>query len=47
MENLAACGLKDPHKYFSKELDSWDVWNLDEKDRQGDLRRMCRDWLDR
>ena len=46
-EALSVAGLKDQHNYFKKELDGWDVWNLEDKDRSAELRRMCKDWLDR
>lgn len=44
---LTNCGLQDPHKYLPKELDSWDIWNVEEDDRKTDLRKMCQQWLDR
>lgn len=44
---LSSIGLQDPQKFFSKELDSWDIWNVEEEDRKGDLRKMCQQWLDR
>ncbi|XP_048765698.2 WD repeat-containing protein 97-like isoform X2 [Ostrea edulis] len=44
---LSAIGLQDPQKFFPKELDSWDIWNVEEEDRKGDLRKMCQQWLDR
>ena len=47
LEALNVSGLKDPHGYLPKELDQWDVWNLDDSDRGSELRRLCKDWLDR
>lgn len=47
METIRDCGLKDPHNYLPKELDSWDVWNLDDSDRGTELRNISRNWLDK
>ena len=48
MNNIMnAVGLQDPHKFLGKELDSWDIWNVEEEDRKADLRKMCHQWLDR
>ncbi|XP_067652672.1 WD repeat-containing protein 97-like isoform X2 [Haliotis asinina] len=47
MDTLFGCGLQDPHRNFQKELDSWDIWNLDDSDRKMELRRMCQQWLNR
>ncbi|XP_033754622.1 WD repeat-containing protein 97-like isoform X2 [Pecten maximus] len=47
VESLAASGLQDPHKHIQKELDSWDIWNVEEDDRKADLRKMAQQWLDR
>ena len=47
LEALNVSGLKDPHGYLPKELDQWDVWNLDDSDRGSELRRLCKEWLDR
>lgn len=47
MDMLTSCGLQDQQKYFIKELDSWDIWNVEEADRKADLRKMCYSWLDR
>ncbi|XP_048253419.1 WD repeat-containing protein 97-like isoform X2 [Haliotis rufescens] len=47
MDTLFGCGLQDPHHNFLKELDSWDIWNLDDSDRKMELRRMCQQWLNR
>ncbi|ESO96594.1 hypothetical protein LOTGIDRAFT_239301 [Lottia gigantea] len=44
---LANCGLQDPHRQLEKELDLWDIWNIDEEDRKKELRNMCYQWLDR
>ncbi|XP_055955273.1 WD repeat-containing protein 97 [Patella vulgata] len=44
---LINCGLQDSHRQLEKELDSWDIWNLEEEDRKTDLRVMCHQWLDR
>ncbi|OWF56397.1 WD repeat-containing protein [Mizuhopecten yessoensis] len=46
-ESLSASGLQDPHKHIPKELDSWDIWNVEEDDRKADLRKMAQQWLDR
>ncbi|XP_052816853.1 uncharacterized protein LOC128243253 isoform X2 [Mya arenaria] len=42
-----SAGLQDQHKYLPRELDSWDIWNVEEDDRKADLRKMCHQWLDR
>ena len=47
MEILKLCGLKDDNKYLTKELDTWDLWDMDEDERPHELRRMCREWLDK
>lgn len=47
METLSTSGLQDPHSHMVKELDSWDIWNVEEADRKADLRTMCQQWLDR
>lgn len=47
MDMLKSCGLHDSQKYLMKELDSWDIWNVEEADRKADLRKMCHSWLDR
>ncbi|KAL4234274.1 hypothetical protein ACF0H5_005924 [Mactra antiquata] len=47
MTILTNCGLQDQHKFLPKELDSWDIWNVEEDDRKSDLRKMCHQWLDR
>ena len=47
MEAMKLSGMKDDRKYLVKELDSWDVWNLDESTRSADIRRLCSDWLDK
>ena len=47
MDILVGGGLQDPQKFLPKELDTWDIWNVDEEDRKGDLRKMCQAWLDR
>ncbi|XP_071172379.1 WD repeat-containing protein 97-like isoform X3 [Mytilus edulis] len=47
MDMLNSCGLQDQQKYFIKELDSWDIWNVEEADRKADLRKMVHSWLDR
>ncbi|XP_052231228.1 WD repeat-containing protein 97-like isoform X3 [Dreissena polymorpha] len=44
---LTSAGLQDPHKFLPKELDSWDIWNVEEDDRKSDLRKMSHQWLDR
>ncbi len=44
---LKSCGLKDDNAYLTKELDQWDVWNMDEDDRPHELRRMAKEWLDK
>ncbi|XP_038077425.1 WD repeat-containing protein 97-like isoform X3 [Patiria miniata] len=40
-------GLQDMHNYFFKELDSWDVWSVDEENRKKELNAMARRWLDK
>ena len=47
MDTLRKCNLKDQHNYLPKELDSWDVWNVDDKDRAGEIRRISRAWLEK
>ena len=47
MEILKLCGLKDDNNYLTKELDTWDLWDMDEDERPHELRRMCREWLDK
>ncbi|XP_060556270.1 WD repeat-containing protein 97-like [Ruditapes philippinarum] len=44
---LTSIGMQDQHKFLPKELDSWDIWNVEEDDRKSDLRKMCHQWLDR
>ncbi|WAR11385.1 WDR97-like protein [Mya arenaria] len=44
---IKSAGLQDQHKYLPRELDSWDIWNVEEDDRKADLRKMCHQWLDR
>ena len=46
-EILKVCGLKDDSDYLTRELDTWDVWDMDEDERPHELRRMCREWLDK
>jgi hypothetical protein len=41
------CGLHDPHQYFFHELDSWDVWNLEEMHRKEQIGKICEEWLDK
>ncbi|XP_064640581.1 WD repeat-containing protein 97-like [Lineus longissimus] len=40
-------GIHDPHHYFFRELDSWDVWNLEETHRKEQLAKICEEWLDK
>ncbi|XP_022106675.1 WD repeat-containing protein 97-like isoform X2 [Acanthaster planci] len=40
-------GLQDMHNYFFKELDSWDVWSVDEENRKKELNAMARRWLEK
>ncbi|KAL3860750.1 hypothetical protein ACJMK2_010825 [Sinanodonta woodiana] len=47
LEILYQFSLHDPHHYLGKELDSWDIWNVQEEDRKADLKKMCQQWLDR
>ncbi|KAK3085393.1 hypothetical protein FSP39_002701 [Pinctada imbricata] len=47
LDILTGGGMQDPQKFFPKELDTWDIWNVNEEDRKGDLRKMCQQWLDR
>ncbi|XP_033117217.1 WD repeat-containing protein 97-like isoform X2 [Anneissia japonica] len=44
---LILIGLQDTHNYFFRELDSWDVWNLEEENRKKDLTAMCKLWVDK
>ena len=47
MDILNSIGLQDPHRQLQKELDSWDIWNMEDADRKKDLKKMCSQWLDR
>ncbi|KAK3741975.1 hypothetical protein RRG08_024721 [Elysia crispata] len=47
MEVLTSFGLVDPHRQFQKELDSWDIWSIDEKNHLDELHKMSNQWLDR
>ncbi|XP_074656785.1 WD repeat-containing protein 97-like [Tubulanus polymorphus] len=47
VDMLKMCGMIDPHNYFTKELDSWDTWGLDDKNRKRTLIAMCSDWLEK
>ena len=47
LEILNRNGLRDPHVYFPRELDQWDVWGLDDDERPHELRRVCSEWLDK
>nr|KAG5693101.1 hypothetical protein BaRGS_014051 [Batillaria attramentaria] len=47
LDVLNAIGLQDPHRQLQKELDSWDIWNVEEADHKKDLKKMCSQWLDR
>ncbi|XP_071824021.1 uncharacterized protein [Apostichopus japonicus] len=40
-------GLNDDHNYFFKEMDSWDIWNIEEENRKPELTGMCRKWLEK
>ncbi|XP_071957525.1 WD repeat-containing protein 97-like isoform X2 [Antedon mediterranea] len=42
---LILIGLQDTHNYFFRELDSWDVWNLDDDNRKKELIVMCKMWV--
>lgn len=44
---LNLCGMRDLHKHMEQELDSWEVWHLDEKERSTELRKMAQAWLDK
>ncbi|KAL5022160.1 hypothetical protein ScPMuIL_001315 [Solemya velum] len=44
---LTACGLHDPSHYLPQDLDSWDIWTVDESNRKAGLTKMAHDWLDR
>ena len=44
---MKSLGLSDPQKQLEKELDSWDIWSVEEKTRLDELHRMCHQWLDR
>ncbi|XP_071494014.1 uncharacterized protein [Diadema antillarum] len=39
-------GLEDVHNYFFKELDSWDVWSMEEESRKKEVKEMAQMWLD-
>lgn len=39
-------GLEDAHNYFFKELDSWDVWGMEEESRKKEVKEMATMWLD-
>ncbi|KAK2192806.1 hypothetical protein NP493_22g03013 [Ridgeia piscesae] len=41
---LRKAGLNDPTGQLVKEVDGWDIWNID-KDRANQLRRMSQEWL--
>nr|XP_026692602.1 WD repeat-containing protein 97-like isoform X1 [Ciona intestinalis] len=44
---LVEQGLQDPHSFLYKELESWEVWNLDEtSSMKPQLRGMCQRWFD-
>ena len=40
-------GLQDMHNYFFKELDGWDIWNVDEENRKKELNAMARRWIEK
>ncbi|PIK43043.1 hypothetical protein BSL78_20097 [Apostichopus japonicus] len=40
-------GLNDDHNYFFKEMDSWDIWNIEGENRKPELTGMCRKWLEK
>ncbi|BFZ13069.1 hypothetical protein BsWGS_16108 [Bradybaena similaris] len=40
-------GLADPHRQLQKELDSWDIWSIEEARLRKQLHDMCNEWLDR
>lgn len=40
-------GLQDDHNYFFKEMDSWDIWSIEEEHRKAELTGMCRKWLEK
>ena len=43
---LKKAGVRDPTGELLKEVDSWDVWNID-KDRSNELHNMSSDWLEK
>ncbi|ELT93743.1 hypothetical protein CAPTEDRAFT_227356 [Capitella teleta] len=45
--SLKLSGLKDPHSCLTKELDSWDIWQINESDRTKELRKKCGSFLDK
>ncbi|GFS24658.1 WD repeat-containing protein KIAA1875-like isoform X3 [Elysia marginata] len=47
LDVLSSFGLVDPHGQFQKELDSWDIWSIDEKNHLDELHKMSNQWLDR
>nr|XP_006814610.1 PREDICTED: uncharacterized protein LOC100377114 [Saccoglossus kowalevskii] len=41
-------GLQDPHNFFYKELDSWELWSLDDAtNRKEELKVMASNWIDK
>jgi len=37
---------QDPHQYLNKELESWELWNLDEsRPTKPQLRQMAEKWI--
>lgn len=47
LDILNSIGLQDPHRQMQKELDSWDIWNIEDADRKKELKMMCSQWLER
>ena len=43
---LKKAGVRDPTGELLKEVDSWDIWNID-RDRSNELRRMSSAWLEK
>ena len=40
------CGLDDPLGYFYAEMDSWKLWELDDKQpRRVEIKTLANEWL--
>ena len=47
LDILSSSGVKDRHKHVVKELDSWDIWSLQDQSRDDDIRKMSQEWLEK